>query len=218
MTIICISGERKGHKGQFTDSPIPGKGSSINDVTKCWKIYNTLSSQWHTFYYRVKVIVLSLLKTQPFPIRSRRQLSTTPKKYLIKQSNQNFTFVLTISVVFGANFKKASKLCFFLQLHTKAPHVHNKISLRPVSWQQQGYCFMLNAEEACRSPRKSAEARRLFPSFFKFCVDFFPPFLTTLDILRWLSAIFVFVFVLFAMQYKVHLGSKKRYHLFWGGA
>jgi hypothetical protein len=45
MTFICISGERRGHKGQFTDSPIPGKGSSINDVTKCRKIYKPLSSQ-----------------------------------------------------------------------------------------------------------------------------------------------------------------------------
>jgi hypothetical protein len=39
--------------------------------------------------------------------------------------------------------------------------------------------------------------------------------LTTLDVLRQLSAIFVFV--LFAMQYKVRLGSTKCYHLFWGG-
>jgi hypothetical protein len=45
--------------------------------------------------------------------------------------------------------------------------------------------------------------------------DFFPPFLTTLDVLRQLSAIFVFV--LLAMQYKVRLGITKRYHLFWGG-
>jgi hypothetical protein len=40
-------------------------------------------------------------------------------------------------------------------------------------------------------------------------------FLTTLDILRRLSAIFVFV--LFAMQYKVCLGCTKRYHFFGGG-
>jgi hypothetical protein len=71
---------------------------------------------------------------------------------------------------------------------------------------------MLNAEEACGSPRKPEEARQLFPAFFKFCVDFFLPFLTTLDVLRQLSAIFVFV--LFAMQCKVCLGSNKRYHLF----
>ncbi len=37
-------------------------------------------------------------------------------------------------------------------------------------------------------------------------------FLLTLDILRRLSSIFVFV--LFAMQYKVRLGRTKRYHLF----
>jgi hypothetical protein len=49
--------------------------------------------------------------------------------------------------------------------------------------------------------RKLAEARQLFPAFFKFCVDFFPPFLKTLDMLRQLSAIFLFV--LFAMQYKI---------------
>ncbi len=51
-----------------------------------------------------------------------------------------------------------------------------------------------------------------FPPFFKFCVDFFPTFLTTLDVLRRLYSIFVFV--LFAMQYKVRLGSTKCYHLF----
>jgi hypothetical protein len=62
------------------------------------------------------------------------------------------------------------------------------------------------------SPRKPAEARQLFRAFFKFYVDFFSPFLTTLDVLRQLSAIFVFV--LFAMQYKVRLGSTKCYHLF----
>jgi hypothetical protein len=45
------------------------------------------------------------------------------------------------------------------------------------------------------SPRKPTEARWLFPAFFKFCVDLFPPFLTTFDVLRWLSAIFVFVYV-----------------------
>ncbi len=37
-------------------------------------------------------------------------------------------------------------------------------------------------------------------------------FLLTLDVLRQLSSIFVFV--LFAMQYKVRLGRTKRYHLF----
>jgi hypothetical protein len=52
--------------------------------------------------------------------------------------------------------------------------------------------------------------RRLFPAFFKFCVDFFPPFLTALDIFLFA----IFVFVLFATQYKVCLGSTKRYHLF----
>jgi hypothetical protein len=61
---------------------------------------------------------------------------------------------------------------------------------------------MLNAEEAGGSPRNPAAARQLFPAFFKFCVDFFLPFLTTLDILRQLSAIFVY-FGLFAMQYKL---------------
>jgi hypothetical protein len=45
-------------------------------------------------------------------------------------------------------------------------------------------------------PRKPAEARRLFPAFFKFCVDFFPPFLTTLDILRRLSVLSLFLFCL----------------------
>jgi hypothetical protein len=52
---------------------------------------------------------------------------------------------------------------------------------------------MLNAAEARGSPRKPTEARQLFPTFFKFYVDFFLlPFLTTLDVLRQLSAIFVF--------------------------
>ncbi len=59
----------------------------------------------------------------------------------------------------------------------------NKTGFRPVSWQQQGYCFMLNSEEAHGSPQKPAEARQLFPAFFKFYVDFFPPFVTTLDFL-----------------------------------
>jgi hypothetical protein len=46
----------------------------------------------------------------------------------------------------------------------------NKTGFRPVSWQQQGYCFMLNAEEARGSPQKPVEARRLFPAFFTtFC-------------------------------------------------
>ncbi len=53
--------------------------------------------------------------------------------------------------------------------------------------------------------RKPAEAHRFF-------VDFFLPFLTTLDVLRRLSSIFVFV--LFSMQYKVCIGSTKCYHLF----
>jgi hypothetical protein len=67
----------------------------------------------------------------------------------------------------------------------------NKTGFRPVSWEQQGYYFMLNAEEIlCR---------------------LFPALLTTLDVLWQHSAIFVFV--LFAMQYKVCLGSTKRYHL-----
>ncbi len=49
--------------------------------------------------------------------------------------------------------------------------------------------------EARGSPRKPAEARVLFPA--KFCVDFFLPFLTTLDILRRLSAMLsLFLFCL----------------------
>ncbi len=54
--------------------------------------------------------------------------------------------------------------------------------------------------EAHRSLQKPAEAQP------------FPNFLTTLDILRQLYSIFVFV--LFAMQYKVRLSSTKCYHLF----
>jgi hypothetical protein len=58
--------------------------------------------------------------------------------------------------------------------------------------------------EARGSPRKPAEARgsQRKPTYFLF----------TLDVLRRLSSIFVFV--LFAMQYKVRLGCTKRYHLF----
>ncbi len=56
---------------------------------------------------------------------------------------------------------------------------------------------MLNAEEARGSPRKPTDARWLFPAFFKFCVDFFPPFLTTLDVSRRLSVLLsLFLFCL----------------------
>jgi hypothetical protein len=61
---------------------------------------------------------------------------------------------------------------------------------------------MLNAEEACGSPQKLD--------------DFFLHFLTTLNVLRQLSAIFVFV--LFDMQYKVRLGSKNAITFSRGGA
>jgi hypothetical protein len=71
---------------------------------------------------------------------------------------------------------------------------------------------MLNAEEARGSLQK---LDNFFPPFSNFVTTFSRPFLTTLDVLRQLSAIFVFV--LFAMQYKVCLGCTKRYHLFLGG-
>jgi hypothetical protein len=65
---------------------------------------------------------------------------------------------------------------------------------------------MLNAEEAHRS-------KMTFSRLFKILCRLFPALFDNFDnILRQLSAIFVFV--LFAMQYKVRLSSTKRYHLF----
>jgi hypothetical protein len=57
-----------------------------------------------------------------------------------------------------------------------------------------GFIYMNLLKVYALSPRKPAD------------------FLLTLDVLRQLSSIFVFV--LFAMQHKVRLGRTKRYHLF----
>jgi hypothetical protein len=50
--------------------------------------------------------------------------------------------------------------------------------------------------EACGSPTTFSAflPDDFFPPFFKFCADFFPTFLTTLDVLRRLYSIFVFCY------------------------
>ncbi len=125
--------------------------------------------------------------------------------YEQKGSNSiSFFFTIWLLLILLLLWKKTSKieshffLLCFLQLEKKEKIANWKKWLtRPSLDRFQDRESQRKPAEARRSPRKPVEARRLFPAFFKFCVDFFAPFLTTLDVLRGLSAIFVFG--LFAM-------------------